>query len=139
LLLERFLESQIVANAFVMFAAGFETVSTAISFCLYELAFKKHIQDKVREEINLKLSKNDGLINNDLLIDLNYLDMVLAGNYVNNTLFLLFILVNREIYLYYNNVFLVLPFRCRWVEESSGNFSWSQLTYFKTGNITIFT
>lgn len=88
LFLERFLESQIVANAFVMFAAGFETVSTAISFCLYELSLKKQIQDKVREEINCKLSKNNGLINNDLLIELNYLDMVLAGNYAtNNPLF----------------------------------------------------
>jgi len=88
LLLERFLESQIVANAIVMFGAGFETVSTAISFCLYELSLKKQIQDKVREEINCKLSKNNGLINNDLLIELNYLDMVLAGNYaINNPLF----------------------------------------------------
>jgi len=89
-LLERFSETQIVANAFVMFAAGFETVSTAISFCLYELALKKHIQNKVREVINWKLSENNGLINNDLLIDLNYLDMVLAGKYANNPLFLLF-------------------------------------------------
>jgi len=88
LFLDRFSESQIVANAFVMFAAGFETVSTAISFCLYELALKKHIQDKVRKEINWKLSQNNGLINNDFLIDLNYLDMVLAGNYANNPLFL---------------------------------------------------
>lgn len=114
-----------------MFAAGFETVSTAISFCLYELAFKKNIQDKVREEINFKLSKNDGLINNDLLIDLNYLDMVLAGNYANNALFLLFARVNREIYWYYNNIFLVLTFWGRPVEESSGSFSWSQLAYKK--------
>lgn len=91
MLLERFLESQIIANAFVMFAAGFETVSTAMSFCLYELALKKHIQDRVRQEINLKLSKNNGLINNELLIELNYLDMVLAGNYSNNTLFFIFL------------------------------------------------
>lgn len=90
LLLERFSESQIVANAFVMFAAGFETVSTAISFCLYELALKKHIQDKARKEINWKISKNNGLINNDLLIDLNYLDMVLAGNCLNNALLSIF-------------------------------------------------
>jgi len=97
-LLERFSESQIVANAFVMFAAGFETVSTTISFCLYELALKKHIQNKVREEINWKLSKNNGLINNDLLIDLNYLDMVLAGNYANNPLFLLLDRLDRKTY-----------------------------------------
>lgn len=79
--LEQFLESQIVANAFAMFAAGFETVSTAMSFCLYELALKKHIQDKVREEIKQKTSKFNGIISNDFLIDLCYLDMILAGYY----------------------------------------------------------
>lgn len=62
-----------------MFVAGFETVSTAISFCLYEVALNKHIQDKLREEIKLKISENNGMINNDLLIVLNYLDMVIAG------------------------------------------------------------
>lgn len=64
-----------------MFAAGFETVSTALSFCLYELALKKHIQDKLREEIKSKMSINNGVIDNDFLVDLNYLDMVLAGKF----------------------------------------------------------
>lgn len=63
-----------------MFAAGFETVSLAISFCLHELAIKKHIQDRVREEIKLKKLKYNGVINNDFLMELNYLDMVIAGN-----------------------------------------------------------
>jgi len=62
-----------------MFAAGFETVSTALSFCLYELALKKHIQDKVRDEITMKITKYNKIINNDFLMDLNYLDMVLSG------------------------------------------------------------
>eukprot|EP00102_Acyrthosiphon_pisum_P022967 XP_016660177.1 PREDICTED: probable cytochrome P450 6a13 [Acyrthosiphon pisum] len=75
---EKFAESQIVANAFVLFAAGFETVSSAISYCLYELALNKSIQDRVRKEIQLQLSKNNGQINHELLIDLNYLDMVIA-------------------------------------------------------------
>jgi len=79
--LKKFAESQIVANAFVMFAAGFETVSSTISYCLYELSLNKSIQDRVREEIQLQLSKNDGQINHELLIDLNYLDMVIAGNF----------------------------------------------------------
>lgn len=72
-----------------MFAAGFETVSTALSFCLYELALKPHIQDRVREEITSKLSENNGAINNDFLVDLNYLDMVLAGNNVHIIHFLI--------------------------------------------------
>ncbi|KAL4096784.1 hypothetical protein QTP88_021668 [Uroleucon formosanum] len=75
---EKFTETQIVANAFVMFAAGFETVSSTISYCLYELALNKSFQDRVREEIQLKLSKNDGQINHELLMELHYLDMVLA-------------------------------------------------------------
>ncbi|XP_015379194.1 PREDICTED: probable cytochrome P450 6a13 [Diuraphis noxia] len=75
---EKFTESQIVANAFIMFAAGFETVSTTVSYCLYELALNKSIQDRVRQEIQLKLAKNDGHINHEFLMDLNYLDMVIA-------------------------------------------------------------
>nr|QIU80482.1 cytochrome P450 monooxygenase CYP6CY58 [Aphis gossypii] len=57
-----FLETDIVANAFALFAAGFETVSTAMSFCLYELALKKPIQDKVREEMNATKIKHSGEI-----------------------------------------------------------------------------
>ncbi|XP_026810291.1 probable cytochrome P450 6a13 [Rhopalosiphum maidis] len=75
---EKFTESQIVANAFVMFLAGFETVSTAVSFCLHELSLNKSIQDRVRQEIQLKLSQNDGKIDHALLMELNYLDMVIA-------------------------------------------------------------
>lgn len=81
--LEKFTESQIVANAFVLFLAGFETTSTTISFCLYELALKKHIQDRVREEITSKIAKHEGQINNDFLADLDYLEMVIAGNFKN--------------------------------------------------------
>lgn len=77
----KFEEMDIVANAFVMFAAGFETVSTAMSFCLYELALKKHIQDRVRAEIISMKAKHNGEINNEFLMDLHYLEMVLAGQY----------------------------------------------------------
>lgn len=77
---EKFTESQIVANAFVLFAAGFETTSSSISFCLYELALKKQIQDKVRAEIKMKRVKYNGETNNDYLAELDYLEMVIAGN-----------------------------------------------------------
>lgn len=62
-----------------MFAAGFETVSTTLGYCLYELALKKEIQDKVRAEFTEKLSKNNGEINSEFLLEIPYLDMVLAG------------------------------------------------------------
>lgn len=77
-----FLETDIVANAFILFAAGFETVSTAMSFCLYELALKKPIQDKVRKEMNATKIQHSGEIDDDFLRELHYLEMVLAGQYL---------------------------------------------------------
>jgi len=101
--LEKFTETQIVANAFVMFVAGFETVSTAVSFCLYELALNKSIQDKVREEIQLKLSQNNGQIDHALLMDLNYLDIVIDGN-------LLFLLIYYSIKITDFNIIHTIQF-----------------------------
>lgn len=79
LFLEKFTETQIVANAFAMFAAGFETVSTTICLCLHELSLKKHIQDKVRKEIKLKQSEYNEVLDNTSLSELIYLDMVIDG------------------------------------------------------------
>jgi cytochrome P450 family 6 len=62
-----------------MFAAGSETVSSTLSFCLYELALNKEIQDKLREEIWTAKAKHDGQLNNDYLMDLRYTNMVLEG------------------------------------------------------------
>ncbi|CAH1732596.1 unnamed protein product [Aphis gossypii] len=73
-----FLETDIVANAFNLFAVGFETVSTAMSFCLYELALKKPIQDKVREEMNATKNRHSGEIDDEFLKELHYLEMVIA-------------------------------------------------------------
>ncbi|XP_015379191.1 PREDICTED: probable cytochrome P450 6a13 [Diuraphis noxia] len=75
---EKFSESQIVANAFVMFAAGFETTSGTLSYILYELALNVPVQEKVRQEFQLNLSKNNGQIDNEFLTGLNYMEMVIA-------------------------------------------------------------
>lgn len=50
-----------------------------MSYCLYELALKKHIQDRVRQEMNFMKTKHNGETNNEFLTDLHYLEMVLAG------------------------------------------------------------
>lgn len=63
-----------------MFLAGFEPVSSTLSFCLYQLALNQYIQDKMRDEMNSK-SKEHGKMSNDYLLDLHYTDMVLAGEY----------------------------------------------------------
>ncbi|XP_044757086.1 probable cytochrome P450 6a13 [Coccinella septempunctata] len=67
----------LAGQAFLFFEAGFETSSTAMTFCLYELAENKDIQDKLRDEINLVLKRYDGKITYDAIMDMPYLEMVL--------------------------------------------------------------
>lgn len=74
----------IVANAYILFIAGFETVSTSMSFCLYELALRKDVQDKVREEIMEVKAKNNGQINSECMNDLYYMGLVIKGKIIEN-------------------------------------------------------
>lgn len=71
-LTDTFLTSQ----AFVFFVAGFETSSTTIAHCLYELAQNHDVQDKLREEI----VKNDvtfgKLLTYEKIKAMKYLDKV---------------------------------------------------------------
>jgi len=69
----------IVANAYILFVAGFETVSTTMSFCLYELALHKHIQEKVRQEVLEVKSKYNGEMNTDATSELHYMNLVIKG------------------------------------------------------------
>ncbi|KAH8402283.1 hypothetical protein KR009_010979 [Drosophila setifemur] len=69
---------QMAAQAFVFFVAGFETSSSTMSFCLYELALQPDIQQRVREEIDSVLSGVDGgELTYDALSEMTYLDRVL--------------------------------------------------------------
>lgn len=77
---DKFTDSDIIANAILLFSAGTDTVSITTSFCLYELALKRDIQDKLRAEINRAKIKYDGKFTNDFLMDLQYAEMVLNGN-----------------------------------------------------------
>ncbi|KAG6804563.1 cytochrome P450 6k1 [Apis mellifera caucasica] len=65
------------AQAYVFFLAGFETSSTTVTFCLYELAKNQDIQNKVREEIQTMIKKNGDLTYN-ALNDMNYLHKVIS-------------------------------------------------------------
>lgn len=67
----------IASQGIVFFFAGFETVSTALSFTVYELALNKDIQDKLREEI--RQNAVNGIVTYEVLLEMEYLDMVLSG------------------------------------------------------------
>lgn len=67
------------AQCVLFFLAGYETSSTTIAFTLLELSKNHHIQNKVRDEINKLLEKYDGQVTYDLLKNMPYTDMVMAG------------------------------------------------------------
>lgn len=69
------------AQAYVFFLAGFETSSTTVTFCLYELAKNQDIQNKLREEIQTMIEKN-GDLTYSVLNDMNYLHKVISGSYI---------------------------------------------------------
>jgi cytochrome P450 family 6 len=72
-------EEQIAAQAFVFFAAGFETSSTTMSFCLYELALNSSIQECVQKEIDAVLKKHGNKITYEAIQEMEYLDNTISG------------------------------------------------------------
>ncbi|XP_053670570.1 probable cytochrome P450 6a14 [Anopheles nili] len=74
-------QNELAAQAFVFFIAGFETSSTTMNFCLYELAMNPEIQERLREEINQAVDENDGQVTYEMVMNNQYLD-----NVINETL-----------------------------------------------------
>lgn len=70
---------EVAAQAFLFFAAGFETTSSVISFCLYELSKHPDVQDKLHADIDRVLAANDGELNYDTLGQMKYLDWCMDG------------------------------------------------------------
>jgi hypothetical protein len=71
--------NSLAAQAFVFFLGGFETSSTTMTFCLYELSLHQDIQDRLREEIDVVLQKHDGKVTYEGIQDMEYLDKVVSG------------------------------------------------------------
>jgi len=70
---------EIAAQAFVFFAAGFETSSTTMGFALYELAQNQDIQTRVREEVLEIWEKYKGDLSYESVQELVYLNQVISG------------------------------------------------------------
>lgn len=64
---------------FKIYVAGFETTSSTLSYCLYELARHPEIQQQIQEEIETVLDQNGGTFTYDSLIELKYLESVIDG------------------------------------------------------------
>lgn len=68
------------AQSWVFFIAGFETSSSTLSFCLYELARNPDVQKKVQQEIDQVKEKHNGQLTYDAVHDMKYLEWCIDGN-----------------------------------------------------------
>lgn len=67
------------AQAALFFVAGFETVSTAMTFLMYELAINPEIQERLAQEIKDHDKANGGKFDYNSIQTMTYLDMVVSG------------------------------------------------------------
>jgi len=73
-----FTDAFMTAQAFIFFAAGFETSSTLMSFTLYELAKNPEVKQKALLEIDTVLKKHNGKISYDAIKDMHYLECCIS-------------------------------------------------------------
>ena len=72
-------DGDLVAQAFLFFMAGFETVSSGMTFLMYELAVNPDVQDRLAQEIKEHDAKNGGKIDFNTIQSMTYMDMVVSG------------------------------------------------------------
>ncbi|KAF5286959.1 hypothetical protein FQR65_LT12418 [Abscondita terminalis] len=73
---DRFTVEEIAAQIYIFYFAGFESSSSTMTFCLYELARHPHLQDKVKAEIAEVLSRY-GSVTYEAINNFKYLDQVI--------------------------------------------------------------
>ncbi|KAF7492041.1 Cytochrome P450 3A11 [Sarcoptes scabiei] len=70
-------ENEIAAQSWVFFLAGYETTASTLTYCIYELTINQNIQQKLFDEIQAVLNRNQSF-DYENLINLPYLDAVLS-------------------------------------------------------------
>lgn len=71
--------NELTAQAYIFFAAGFETSSSLLTYCLYELALSPHVQTKARKVIEETYRKHNGQFSYEMMMDMPYIDQILEG------------------------------------------------------------
>lgn len=75
--------SDLTAQAFVFFLIGFESTSTTMSFCLFELIKNPELFEKARQNIDMVLKKYNQKITFDSVMEMKYLDYCIDGEELN--------------------------------------------------------
>lgn len=65
----------------LFFIAGFETISSAMTFALYELAVNPDMQERLLQEIKENEQKNGGKFDYTSIQSMKYLDMIVSGKH----------------------------------------------------------
>nr|AVL92862.1 CYP450 [Locusta migratoria] len=71
-------EEDVAAQAMLFFFAGFETVSTVLTFCCYLLATNEDVQRRLQQEVDDVMKKSGGQPSYEQVIGCQYLDMVIS-------------------------------------------------------------
>ncbi|CAK1596644.1 unnamed protein product [Parnassius mnemosyne] len=71
-------DDDLIAQAVVFFLAGFNTVSTAISFALHEIGVNPDVQERLVQEIKETDAKNNGVFDYNSVQNMKYMDMVVS-------------------------------------------------------------
>ncbi|KXJ79843.1 hypothetical protein RP20_CCG027716 [Aedes albopictus] len=72
-------DNELVAQCFIFFLAGFDTLSTGLTFLTYELALNPEIQQRLYEEVMETESNLDGKpLTYEVLQQMQYMDMVIS-------------------------------------------------------------
>ena len=69
-------EEKLLVTMESFFLEAYESASIALSFLCFQLACHPEIQEKVRQEVNTVLSKNNGELDFESLKDLTYMEQV---------------------------------------------------------------
>lgn len=72
--------NQMAAQSFAFYFAGFETSSSAMSFCMYELAKAQPLQRKVQAEIDAVNERYNNEITYESLSEMTFLGACIDGN-----------------------------------------------------------
>lgn len=72
--------NEIAAHVFTFWFAGFETTSSTLSFCLFELAKNCDIQQRVHNEIDRVLDAHGGQITYESMMAMTYLGSCIDGS-----------------------------------------------------------
>lgn len=95
--------NEMATQSFSFVNDGYSTSSTTMTFCMYELAKKPAIQQRVSDEIRSILQKYDGQLNYEALSEMKYLDSCIDGM-IPNQIFIFLMKKFKKIIPFFRNI-----------------------------------